>query len=95
MRISRLIDMDILVADNDLVRGKTCTDAHNCTTAQTHTRTGVCGLCRCVHFVQPVQSVQFVQFVQCLLIITNSSFLITNYFYYLCAKFLVQKGNAF
>ena len=77
MRISRLIDRDILVADNDLVRGKTHSDAHNCTNAHTHR--GVQPVqpvqpvqsVQGVQGVQPVQSVQSVQFVQCLLIITN------------------------
>ena len=52
MRISRLIDRGILVADNDLVRSETYSDAHNCTTAHTHGG------------VQPVQLVQSVQSVQ-------------------------------
>ena len=46
MPILRLIDSGILVTDNDLVRSKTYSDAHNCTNAHTH---------RGVHFVQPVQ----------------------------------------
>ena len=86
MRISRLIDRGILVTDNDLVRNKTYTDAHNFTTAQTHTRTGVCGLCRCVQLVQLVQSVQ------CLLIIPNYSFLII---FTIFAQVFSSKGNAF
>ena len=58
MPISRLIDSGILVTDNDLVRSKTYSDAHNCTNAHTHrgvrlvqvcalcaTCAGVCNLC--------------------------------------------------
>ena len=52
MRISRLIDRGILVADNDLVRSETYSNAHNCTTAHTH------GGVQSVQPVQPVQSVQ-------------------------------------
>ena len=58
MRISRLIDRGILVADNDLVRSKTYSDTHNCTNAHTHE--GV----QPVQPVQPVQGVQGVQSVQ-------------------------------
>ena len=52
MRISRLIDKGILMADNDLVRSQNFTDAHKCTSAHTH---------KGVQDVQPVQVVQSVQ----------------------------------
>ena len=58
MRISRLIDRGILVADNDLVRSETYSNAHNCTTAHTH------GGVQSVQSVQSVQGVQGVQTVQ-------------------------------
>ena len=52
MRISRLIDKGLLMADNDLVRSQAYTDAHKCTSAHTH---------KGVQDVQPVQVVQSVQ----------------------------------
>ncbi|MBR5821702.1 MAG: AAA family ATPase [Alistipes sp.] len=55
MRISRLIDKGLLMADNDLVRSQAYTDAHKCTSAHTHEG---------VQDVQPVQDVQSVQDVQ-------------------------------
>ena len=55
MRISRLIDKGLLMADNDLVRSQAYTDAHKCTSAHTH---------KDVQDVQPVQVVQSVQSVQ-------------------------------
>ena len=55
MRISRLIDKGLLMADNDLVRSQAYTDAHKCTSAHTH---------KGVQDVQPVQVVQSVQDVQ-------------------------------
>ena len=55
MRISRLVDKGLLMADNDLVRSQAYTDAHKCTSAHTH---------KGVQDVQPVQDVQSVQDVQ-------------------------------
>jgi hypothetical protein len=61
MRITRLIEKGILVADDNLVRTALNTESHNCTNA--HTNGGVQPV-QSVQSVQPVQPVQPVQSVQ-------------------------------